>query len=82
MPASGEQLSQISEDFRAKLVIGAADQAIPSDLRPDQQRSALNTVIAELEQRREALVIDKIVRQALEDFPVADSYPEREQTQQ
>lgn len=78
MPAGGEQLGQISEDFRAQLVIGAVDQAIPGDLRPETQRAALNTVISSLEKRREAIVIDKIVRDALGDLPLASDYPARE----
>lgn len=78
MSARGEQLSQISDDFRAQLVIGAVEQAIPNDLRPDTQRAALNIVIASLEQRREAIVVDKIVREALGGIPVAVDYPMRE----
>lgn len=66
---------QISDGFRARLVIGAADQAIPVDLGAEQQRAALNTVIDSLERRREAIVIDKIVREALSDLPVATDYP-------
>lgn len=75
MPARGEQLVQLPDDYRARLVIGAADQAIPGDLRPDHQRAALNEVIDSLEKRREALVVDKIVREALEDLPIATNFP-------
>lgn len=75
MPARDEQLVQLPDDFRARLVIGAAEQAIPGDLRPDQQRAAINIVIASLEERREALVVDMIVKNALGGLPVATRYP-------